>query len=621
MLTKTNFKNEILAIFSIGIALFFLLSIVSYSPHDPSWGSAKYPANNVNNFLGIIGAWTADITLGFLGVSSIIIPIFFFFLALELLWGERFLNIFLRLPAWIFLALSFSIILELLLGKIFLKKMSIHAGGAIGYFFVQTSIFYLKKNGLIFVAFLIFLLSFMIITHLSILELSSSVFHYISDRVKTRNSNVKEKNGLRVKPIIVEKKKEKKQKETEISVLPPLEEENVHDELPPIDLLDQPKGSKTYTNRERISINKDLLEEKLKDYGIDGKVVNVVPGPVITMYEFEPAPGIKVSKIANLSDDLAMALSAFSVRIEAPIPGKGVVGLEVPNQEREMVFIREILESNEYKRASSHLTIALGKNSVGKPFLINLKKMPHLLIAGATGSGKSVAMNSMILSILFRATFNDVRFILIDPKMLEFSVYNDIPHLLFPVITDPKKATNALIWAVREMERRYNLMADQGTRNITSYNLAVKGSLLAPLPYIVIIIDELSDLMLTASKDVELALTRLAQMARAAGIHLIIATQRPSVDVLTGVIKANFPARISFRVSSKVDSRTILDSIGAENLLGYGDMLFLAPGSPKLIRIHAPFVSESEILRVVDFLKQQGEPNYIEDIPTTTPSN
>jgi len=368
----------------------------------------------------------------------------------------------------------------------------------------------------------------------------------------------------------------------------------------------------------------------------------VRPGPVITMYEFKPAAGVKVRRIVMLADDLAMALRAVSVRILAPIPGESVVGIEIPNPRRETVYLREVIESESYRGTDSKITLALGKDIGGRPFATDLGRMPHLLVAGATGTGKSVSINAMILSILFKSSPQDVKFIMVDPKMLELTVYEDIPHLLVPVVTDPKKAAAALFWAMDEMDRRYRLMRDKGARNIDNYNRtlereagnkrsvidlmeqeatdetpAVGGNLspIAPLaheklPRIVIIIDELADLMMTVGRDIEEYITRLAQKARAAGIHLILATQRPSVDVITGLIKANFPARISFQVTSRVDSRTILDSMGGEKLLGDGDLLFLPPGTARIIRVHGAFVSDQEVLRVMKFIKQQGRPTY-----------
>ncbi len=364
-----------------------------------------------------------------------------------------------------------------------------------------------------------------------------------------------------------------------------------------------------------------LLEKKLMDFGVSGKVTAVTPGPVITTFEYEPAPGVKINKIVNLTDDLALALRAISIRIVAPIPGKAAIGIEIPNAERETVRFKEIIVAPVFQQSKSNLTLALGKDIVGHPVVTELDRMPHLLIAGATGAGKSVALNTMISGFLYKANPDEVKLIMIDPKRIELSIYDGIPHLITPVVTDVSKATNALFWAVREMENRYELLSERRARNIVQYNRKIakdqqanKPDTPAVLPYIVIIIDELADLMMVASRDVEVALTRLAQMARAAGIHLILATQRPSVDVLTGIIKANFPTRLTFQVSSKTDSRTIIDTNGAESLLGNGDMLFLPPGAGKLQRIHGAYISEAEVARITDFLRAQKPPDYNEEV-------
>jgi len=417
--------------------------------------------------------------------------------------------------------------------------------------------------------------------------------------------------------------------------------------LPALSLLDPAERTVQPLDEATLLASSRILETKLADFDVDGKVVAVRPGPVITTFEFEPAPGVKVSRIVGLADDLSMALRAASVRILAPIPGKPVVGIEVSNPRREKVFIRELLQSDPYRRADSPLTLALGKDTTGNVVVADLGRMPHLLIAGATGTGKSVSMNAMIMSILYKASPRDVRMIMIDPKMLELSVYEDVPHLLVPVVTDPKKAAAALANMIREMEERYQLLHDKGVRNIDSYNrLIAEGRRAAGdpeedaadggedgddeadapaaevtpvaraplrhrhLPRVVIIIDELADLMMTGGREVEESITRLAQKARAAGIHLILATQRPSVDVITGLIKANFPARISFQVTSGTNSRTILDCVGAERLLGEGDMLFLPPGTARVQRLHGAFVSDQDVHRVVDFVKRQEQPRY-----------
>ena len=382
--------------------------------------------------------------------------------------------------------------------------------------------------------------------------------------------------------------------------------------LPSLDFLAQaPKKRKGVSESEIDSKIADLLE-KLRKFKIDGDVIRTYSGPVVTTFEFKPAPNVAVRKILNLQDDLAMALRAQTIRIQAPIPGKDVVGIEIPNSDIETIYLREVLESEIFSTAKSELTIALGKDIVGAPFVTDLKKLPHLLIAGTTGSGKSVGINAMLLSLLYRNSPQTLRLIMIDPKMLEFSMYEGIPHLLTPVITEAKKAVNVLENLVSEMECRYKLMAASKTKNIESYNAKMKEQGEASLPFIVVIIDELADLMMTSGKDVEFSIARLAQMARASGIHLIVATQRPSVDVVTGLIKANLPSRISYRVGQKIDSKVILDQLGAESLLGRGDMLFTPPSSPGLVRLHAPFASEAEIETIVEFLKEQGEALYDE---------
>jgi S-DNA-T family DNA segregation ATPase FtsK/SpoIIIE len=386
--------------------------------------------------------------------------------------------------------------------------------------------------------------------------------------------------------------------------------------LPPLSLLDPVPSKASSVDDKLLLENSKVLERKLMDFGVEGRVLEVRPGPVVTMYEFEPAPGIKVGRITNLSDDLALAMKAMSIRIIAPIPGKSVVGIEVPNEKKDLIRLREMMECPAFTKSRSRLSLALGKDISGSPYVADLARMPHILLAGATGTGKSVSVNAMILSILYKATPEDARFLMVDPKMLELSAYEGIPHLISPVITDPKRAASALRGIVTEMGRRYKLMAEKGSRNIEKYNQQLADEPADDedehrrLPYIVVIIDELADLMMTSGKDVEECLVRLSQMARASGIHLMIATQRPSVDVVTGLIKTNFPARIAFQLPSRTDSRTILDSGGAETLLGEGDMLFLPPGTAKLQRIHGVYISEGEIRRVTDFWKAQGGPIY-----------
>ncbi|BCX79514.1 hypothetical protein LBC_09760 [Campylobacter sp. 19-13652] len=382
--------------------------------------------------------------------------------------------------------------------------------------------------------------------------------------------------------------------------------------LPPLKFLADPPKRASHINEAEIDQKISDLLEKLRRFKIDGDVVRTYTGPIVTTFEFRPAPHIKVSKILTLQDDLAMALRAQTIRIQAPIPGKDVVGIEVPNADTQTIYLKEILQSEAYQTAKSPLTLALGKDIVGEPFVTDLKKLPHLLIAGTTGSGKSVGINAMLLSLLYRNSPKTLRLMMIDPKMLEFSIYNDIPHLLTPVITQAKQAITALSNMVAEMERRYAVMSHTRTKNIESYNDKMRSEGGEEMPYIVVIIDELADLMMTGGKDVEFYISRLAQMARASGIHLIVATQRPSVDVVTGVLKANLPSRIAFRVGQKIDSKVIIDQTGADSLLGRGDMLFTPPASSRLVRLHAPFASEAEIEKIVEFLKAQQEVVYDE---------
>jgi DNA segregation ATPase FtsK/SpoIIIE, S-DNA-T family len=425
-------------------------------------------------------------------------------------------------------------------------------------------------------------------------------------RVNTKDTNLPQ--------IIVEEPREKSGEKPAPKTI-----RRTNFKLPLVDLLDPKKDSEIKFDKEAAYEKAKLIEEKLSDFGVSGKVTEIRPGPVITMFEYKPAPGIKINKISALTGDLAMGLSALSVRIIAPIPGKDVIGIEVPNPKREMVVLRELLEDKEFNNSKSILTLALGKDISGKPFYMDLRKAPHLMIAGTTGSGKSVLLHSVMASMLYKASPYELKFIMIDPKMLELSIYEDIPHLLHPVVINPKESAAALRWAVREMENRYRLMSEEGVRDIESYNKGIEkleseDKWQMWLPYIVIVIDELADLMMVAPREVEESITRLSQMARASGIHLIVATQRPSVDVVAGLIKANFPARISFLVSSRIDSRIILDTIGAEQLLGKGDMLFLQPGTSKLIRIQSALISDEERERIAEFLKAQGAPQYNKDI-------
>lgn len=425
---------------------------------------------------------------------------------------------------------------------------------------------------------------------------------------------LEENDKAKVQPVVIKempKKESKSQEKLNVSIKQVAQQYM----FPPLSLLNMPAVSRSSNDKKELISNAKILEETLESFGVEARVVQVSRGPVITRYELQPSPGVKVSKIVNLSDDIALNLAASAVRIEAPVPGKAVVGIEVPNKEMSAVYLREVIESKDFTDRNSPLTFALGKDVTGNCIVSDLSKMPHLLIAGATGSGKSVCVNSLITSILYKSSPERVRLLMIDPKVVELSTYNGIPHLLIPVVTDPRKAAGALGWAVQEMVNRYKLFADNNVRNIESYNeLMANKNPEAVLPSIVVIIDELADLMMAAPNDVEDCICRLAQMARAAGMHLVVATQRPSVDVLTGVIKANIPSRISFAVSSQIDSRTILDMAGAEKLLGKGDMLYYPVGESKPLRIQGAFVSEKEVEQVVEYVKKQSTAEYKDEI-------
>ena len=455
------------------------------------------------------------------------------------------------------------------------------------------------------------------------------------ETVKTEAARVQARPAPRIEPQVAPPpRSERIERERQVPLFDPA----TSNELPPLNLLDDPPPPAMLHSPESLEARSRQVELKLKDFGIEVEVVSVHPGPVVTRFELRPAPGLKASRVTGLSKDLARALSATSVRVVEVIPGKSVIGLEIPNEQRELVTLGEVLRSDAYDKSASPLTLALGKDIAGHAIVADLAKMPHLMIAGTTGSGKSVAINAMVLSLLYKASAEQVRLIMIDPKMLELSVYEGIPHLLAPVVTDMKEAANALRWCVAEMERRYRLMSELGVRNLAGFNRKVREAIdagepltdptfqvapgeedmerptLAPLPLLVVIIDELADMMMIVGKQVEQLIARLAQKARAAGLHLVVATQRPSVDVITGLIKANIPSRIAFQVSSRVDSRTILDQIGAEHLLGHGDMLYLPPGTSIPNRVHGAFVDDHEVHHVVDYLKSAGEPVYIDEI-------
>jgi len=654
---KEKLKHEIIGILLIAVGVFLFLSLVSYHPMDPSFFSyTSSKVKEIHNWMGIVGAYLSGLLFQGFGFPSFLVSFVLVIFAFSFIfrWEWKYLS--LKLTGWVVILIATSSLFGLWLSPLRIYNQDLLIGGFIGEIFSRNLVRYFNRPGATILLSVILILSFVLgtgISFISVVKHLGGAVQKLIEKIGTFKM-VRKERAEREKKLVKKKQEKKEGKEITPTVVvekpspPPKKEEVVKQEafeflesskafqLPPISLLDAETEKRQKIGRDSLIMNSRILEKKLLDYGVEGKVVEVRPGPVITVYEFEPAPGVKVSRIVNLADDLALALSALSIRIVAPIPGKAVVGIEVPNTNRETVYLKEIIDSDSFRTFKSKLSFGLGKDISGEPFVVDLARMPHLLVAGSTGSGKSVSINAMICSILFKATPEEVRFLMIDPKMLELSDYEGIPHLLLPVVTNPKKAAAALKWLVEEMERRYTVLAEKGVRNIEHYHqrmekeLKEKGKVykrkgdvlegdegkvtepMERIPYIGVVIDELADLMMISSKDVEEAITRLAQMSRAVGIHLLLATQRPSVDVLTGIIKANFPARISFQVTSKVDSRTILDTIGAEHLLGAGDMLFLPPGSSKLTRIHGAFVSGAEIKRIVEFWKKQGKPSYLD---------
>ncbi|HAR97000.1 MAG TPA: cell division protein FtsK [Deltaproteobacteria bacterium] len=599
---SNDLKKEMIGIGLLGLFAFLFVSLISYRPFDPSFNTlASGPAGNL---CGKAGSYTADLLMQIFGLMSYGIVLCALFFSVLYIKKREITNALFLSGGIVLCFLSLSVLLQTLVGTISISRVALPFSGMLGLLLEKALFNVFNRFGSILVELFLLAISLFLIVQV---PLVSAIHGKLQKKEHTQpDKDIK----------IVQAPKPEKKEEKKVAVQESFEflKDVGPYKLPPASLLDAMDHKEVKVDRESVQANARILEKKLKDYGIEGKVTEVRPGPVITMYEFEPAAGIKVSRISNLSDDLAMALSAVSIRIIAPIPGKSVVGIEVPNKVRQTIYLREIIESDDFTESKSCLALAIGKSIAGEPFAAELTKMPHLLVAGSTGSGKSVSLNTMICSILFKATPMEVRFLMIDLKMLELSFYEGIPHLLLPVVTNVKNAKAALRWLTDEMERRYSIMAEMGVRNIERYNQKVVKGETEPFPYIVVVIDELADLMMVSGREVEDHIARLAQMARASGIHLILATQRPSVDVLTGIIKANFPARISFQVSSKVDSRTILDTNGAESLLGYGDMLFQAPGIGRLQRIHGPFVSEGEIKRIVEFLRSQGAPCYQHEI-------
>lgn len=614
---------EVGGILLFGLTVYLVISLSSYSPSDPSINTVRI-TKDVHNWGGRLGAYLADILLTSIGISAFIIPLALIFLSVEMVVRKRLTLGLLRPFAFLFFILSLSGLLSLYIDEITIFDTKIASGGLIGEILAPSLRGYLNTPGATVVLVLIFIVSAVVTTGVSLIDLiewTRKDFIVVFQKIGRWITTPRKQKTRPDKRMEREEKKEAtptiamhKRVEEPIQETLPFIEAKVDFHLPPLSLLDDHGRERSATNKESFLMNAKILEKKLAHFGVEGKVKEVRPGPVITLYEFEPAPGVKINSIVNLADDLALALRALSVRIIAPIPGKAAVGIEIPNNEREMVSLRDIVGGKGFREHPSPLSLALGKDIEGRPVIADLTKMPHLLIAGSTGAGKSVSLNAMILSILYKATPKMVRFVMIDPKRLELSIYNPIPHLLLPVVTEAKKATPILRGVLNEMEERYQKMAELGVRNIDQFNRQAGRMALERLPYIVVVIDEMADLMMTAKKDFEDAVIRLAQMARAAGIHLIVATQRPSVDVITGLIKANFPARIAFQVPSRTDSRTILDTTGAERLLGEGDMLFLPPGTSRVQRVHGAFVSEAEIKRVVDFLAKQERPEYHEEI-------
>ena len=646
----------------MAFAFFLFLCLISYSPEDPSFGNRSLIRGDVHNFGGIVGAYTSDMFLRFLGMSAAWIPIVLLMLSFKLFMREDFRVGLAGSAGFAGLIVSTSGILSLALINFRIMGTEYPTGGFLGASVIGFLTPFLNTAGTGILLAAIFVISLIVTADLSFAAFiintaryTRAAFARIRESFQKRAEKAKRRRQLDremkqketspppviVEEAVVQERKPRKKKEGAAASLFEIPEASADFQLPPLTLLEDLKRKDTRIKKDSLLMNARILEKKLADFSVEGKVVEVKPGPLITVYELEPAPGVKINRITALADDLAMALKAPSVRI-APVAGKSVVGIEIPNHERDPVHLRNVLDNEDFPGGKYRLPIALGEDTVGTPVIADLVRMPHLLIAGTTGSGKSVSLNAMICSILFKAAPDEVKFLMIDPKRLELSAYEGIPHLLHPVVVNPKDASQVLRWAVLEMERRYRIISEVGAKNIEKFNKLAetapgKGddarrrveqeeagegdkasaavmSAQGKMPYVVIIIDELADLMMAAQRNVEESLTRLAQMARAAGIHLILATQRPSVDVITGIIKANFPTRISFQVSSKVDSRTILDQLGAEHLLGMGDMLFLPPGVSRLQRIHGAFVSDKEIERVVQFIKKQARPAYDESI-------
>jgi S-DNA-T family DNA segregation ATPase FtsK/SpoIIIE len=646
----------------VGLAAYLALILSTYHRGDPGWSHAP-AVTRIGNSGGAVGAWLADVLLYLFGMSAwwivVLLAVTVWQSYLRLDAGEAVAD---RRP-WFYALFGFVVFVMASCGFEAMRLHSISValpyrpGGLLGEVVSRTLLASLGFTGGTLFLLVVLAASFSLASSLSWVWAAERFGHGIEWLWEAAARRAQEKRDRKVGEVavvkreeIVEEVREKLEVRTPIHIEPPVTEipkskrvekekqkplfEDLPDSpLPPIQLLDEAGPAIEVMSAETLEYTSRLIEKKLLDFGIEVKVLAAYPGPVITRYEIDPATGVKGSQIVNLVKDLARALSVMSIRVVETIPGKSCMGLEIPNPKRQVVRLSEILGSEVYGNMGSPITLVLGKDIAGKPVVADLARMPHLLVAGTTGSGKSVAINAMILSLLYKATPAETRMIFIDPKMLELSVYEGIPHLLAPVVTDMKQAAYALNWCVAEMERRYKLMSNLGVRNLSGYNQKVRDAAkagkpignpfslmpespepLEPMPLVVVVIDELADLMMVVGKKVEELIARLAQKARAAGIHLILATQRPSVDVITGLIKANIPTRIAFQVSSKIDSRTILDQQGAEALLGQGDMLYLPPGTGLPQRVHGAFVADEEVHKVVEYLKSRGEPQYIEGI-------
>ena len=653
--------SEFLGVALFALALIWLIALVTYEPTDPVWFFTTSALHPPANFVGRVGAFLSELSFQLLGYAAYLIPAVVAWAGWYYFWCQPFEAVYTKLIGITLLVGCSSAFLSLVFGSAEVSGKTFDAGGSTGAWLGAWFAEYLNRTGSIIVVLTLMLLSIILSTQFSFGRMFANASQgsrdlsarsvgflraWFEDRRKRRQRReVIAKHTKTAAAAAVAREAPRAQEPAEpapaavvakkrttatIAPLLPLPEPEPSKAprrqgaftLPPLSLLDPAKTEQKIDERELMDAARQL-EEKCREFAVEGQVAQIHPGPVVTTFEFKPEAGVKYSKITSLADDLCLAMQAESVLIDR-IPGKSTVGIQIPNPNREGISLRELLQSDAYERSASKLTLALGKTIHGEPYVTDLATMPHLLIAGSTGTGKSVGLNAMLTSILYRSTPDDVRMIMIDPKRLELGMYEEIPHLLTPVVVDPKKAANALRWAVREMEERYKTLAAEGVRNIEQYNRNIRMMLEEtgnkdpdaprPLPFIVVVIDELADLMMVASNEVEESIARLAQMARAVGIHLILATQRPSVDVITGLIKANLPSRISFRVSSKTDSRTILDGNGAEALLGKGDMLFLPPASSRCIRLHGPYISEQESARLASFLRKQGKPVFDESI-------